>query len=210
MGGWRRVGVVVSVLLVVVALGAAGASGAQERQPRTWNTELVGQLAPPQDGGYADVWAHKDVAYLGNLRQVDCRPANGVWAIDLGDPADSATYASAEVTAPGGAPNDTIRIRGEPIVYALSIPTAAPNERYAERFVRFLFSEDGQGVLRAAAVETLNPPTVAGTDVPRSIVALLGSTPPMDSVVATDTLGKPSVPKPSRGDTARARLDRRP
>jgi hypothetical protein len=86
MGGWRRAGVVVSVL-VVAALGPVGAWGAQEGQPRTWNTELVGHVAPAQDGGYADVWAHRDVAYLGNLRQGDCRPANGVWAIDLGDPA---------------------------------------------------------------------------------------------------------------------------
>jgi hypothetical protein len=87
MGGWRRVGVVGSVLLAVAALGPVGASGTQEQQPRTWNTELVGHVAPAQDGGYADVWAHRDVAYLGNLRQGDCRPANGVWAIDLGDPA---------------------------------------------------------------------------------------------------------------------------
>ena len=87
MGGWRRAGVVGSVLLAAVALAPPVASGAQEQQPRTWNTELVGQVAPPQDGGYADVWAYKDVAYLGNLRQVDCRPANGVWAVDLGDPA---------------------------------------------------------------------------------------------------------------------------
>jgi hypothetical protein len=87
MGGWRRAGVVVSVLLVAGALASPAPSGAQEQRPRTWNTELVGHVAPPQSGGYADVWAHKDVAYLGNLRQGDCRPANGVWAIDLRDPA---------------------------------------------------------------------------------------------------------------------------
>src|SRR4029450_11083108 len=49
-GGGRGPVVVASLLLVAVVLGAAEASGAQERQPRTWNTELVGQLAPPQDG----------------------------------------------------------------------------------------------------------------------------------------------------------------
>jgi hypothetical protein len=87
MGGWRRAVVVVSVLLAAVGVGAPGAVGAPGQQPKTWNTELVGQVAPPQDGGYGDVWAHKDVAYLGNLRRGDCRPANGVWAIDLGDPA---------------------------------------------------------------------------------------------------------------------------
>ena len=94
MGGWRRAGVVVSVLLVVAALGPAGAFGVQEEQPRTWNTEPVGHVAPPQGGGYADVWAHKDVAYLGNLRQADCRPANGVWAIDLREPARPRPLAS--------------------------------------------------------------------------------------------------------------------
>jgi hypothetical protein len=87
MGGWRRAGVVVSVLLAAVGVVPPGASGVQEQQPRTWNTELVGHVAPAQDGGYADVWAHKEVAYLGDLRQGDCRPGNGVWAIDLGDPA---------------------------------------------------------------------------------------------------------------------------
>ena len=80
--------------MAAVGLVSPAASGAQEPKPRTWNTELVGHLAPPQDGGYADVWAHKDVAYLGNLRQVDCRPANGVWAIDLKDPAKPRALAS--------------------------------------------------------------------------------------------------------------------
>ena len=87
VGGWRRTGVAVAALLVAVGIAPTGASGAQERQPRTFNTEVVGHLAPPQAGGYGDVWAHKDVAYLGNLRQGDCRPANGTWAIDLGNPA---------------------------------------------------------------------------------------------------------------------------
>jgi hypothetical protein len=94
MGGLRRAGVVVSALVAAVALVPPGSVGAQEAKPRTWNTELVGQVAPPQEGGYGDVWAHKDVAYLGNLRRADCRPANGVWAIDLGDPAKPRPLAS--------------------------------------------------------------------------------------------------------------------
>jgi hypothetical protein len=94
MGGWRRAGVVALALLATGALIPPGPSGAQTRQPKTWNTELVGHLAPPQNGGYGDVWAHRDVAYLGNLRNADCRPANGVWAIDLGDPARPRPLAS--------------------------------------------------------------------------------------------------------------------
>jgi hypothetical protein len=87
MGGWRRTGVVAVVLLLAAGVAPPPASGVQEQQPKTRNTEVVGHLAPPQNGGYGDVWAHKDVAYLGNLRQADCRPANGIWAIDLEDPA---------------------------------------------------------------------------------------------------------------------------
>ena len=87
MGGWRRTGVAVVALLAAVGIAPTRASGVQEQQPRTFNTEVVGHLAPPQDGGYGDVWAYKDVAYLGDLRQGDCQPANGIWAIDLGNPA---------------------------------------------------------------------------------------------------------------------------
>jgi hypothetical protein len=94
MGGWRRAGVVGVVLLVVGAVAPAGVAGGQEQQPRMANTELVGHVAPPQSGGYGDVWAHRDVAYLGNLRQADCRPANGVWAISLKDPAKPRPLAS--------------------------------------------------------------------------------------------------------------------
>jgi hypothetical protein len=94
MGGWRRAGVAVIALLVAVGMAPAGAVGGQEQAPRTWNTEVVGHLAPPQRGGYGDVWAHKDVAYLGNLRQGDCQPANGVWAIGIKDPAKPRPLAS--------------------------------------------------------------------------------------------------------------------
>jgi hypothetical protein len=87
MGGWRRAGVAAIVLLVALAVVPARVGGGQEQRPRTWNTELVGHVAPPQHGVYGDVWAHKDVAYLGNLQRADCQPADGVWAISLRDPA---------------------------------------------------------------------------------------------------------------------------
>src|SRR5512132_1855534 len=69
MGRWRRTGFVMIMLVVAVATAPPAAVGAQEQGAKTWNTEVVGHLAPPQSGGFGDVWAHKDVAYLGNLRQ---------------------------------------------------------------------------------------------------------------------------------------------
>ena len=94
MRRWRRTGVVAVALLVAAVGTPTGVSGAQVQGPRTRNTGVVGHLAPPQSGGFGDVWAHKDVAYLGNLRQGDCNPPNGVWAIDLKDPAKPRPLAS--------------------------------------------------------------------------------------------------------------------
>jgi hypothetical protein len=90
----RRAGLVVTVLLVAVGLVPPGVVGAQEGRPETRNTGVVGHLAPRQSGGFGDVWAHRDVAYLGDLRQGDCDPPNGVWAIDLKDPAKPRALAS--------------------------------------------------------------------------------------------------------------------
>ncbi|HWD46039.1 MAG TPA: hypothetical protein VHM23_20395 [Actinomycetota bacterium] len=95
MGGWRRAGVVVVGLVVAAGFGSVrGSEGRQEPEARTRNTEIVGHVAPEQDGGYGDVWAHRDVAYLGSLRQGDCQPPNGVWSIDLSDPAKPRPLAS--------------------------------------------------------------------------------------------------------------------
>jgi hypothetical protein len=94
MGRWRRPGAVTVVALAALALVPPAPATAQAAAPQTWNTELVGHLAPIQPGPFADVWAHRDVAYLGNLRAGDCRPPSGVWAIDLRDPARPRPLAS--------------------------------------------------------------------------------------------------------------------
>jgi hypothetical protein len=83
VGGLR----VLAAALALVAAGAAPAAGAAQAQPRTSNTELVGRLDPGA-GPYGDVWVHDDVAYLGSYRSQRCATApDGVWAIDVSDPA---------------------------------------------------------------------------------------------------------------------------
>ena len=55
MGGWRRALAGAAATLAVLALGAPPPAAGQAGTPKTWNTELVGHVAPPQGGGYADV-----------------------------------------------------------------------------------------------------------------------------------------------------------
>jgi hypothetical protein len=93
MGAWRP-GVATAVVLLGLGLAPPAPAAAQPAAPQTWNTELVGHVAPGQRGPFADVWAHRDVAYLGSLRSGDCRPPSGVWSIDLRDPSNPRPLAS--------------------------------------------------------------------------------------------------------------------
>ncbi len=122
---------------------------------RPKEADLVGLL----EAGEMDyIWSYESMAQAAGLRYVQLPDE-----IDLGTPADSAGYAAASVRVIGKTPADTLTLRGAPIVYALSIPTAAPHRPLALRFVRWLFSSDGQRVLRAARLDALEQPIVIGT-----------------------------------------------
>jgi hypothetical protein len=90
-----RAGRWLAVLVLAVATGAGPrpARAQAGAAPRTWNTRLVGHL-DPGGGPFGDVWAHRDVAYLGSYRRADCRPPPAVRAIDLRDPARPRPLAS--------------------------------------------------------------------------------------------------------------------
>lgn len=76
------------------------------------------------------------------------------------------------VPADSGSERDTSSIDST-TVYGLSIPSNAPNPGYAERFVRFVLSADGERILRAAHLDPFTPPTLVGTKAPSAIVALI-------------------------------------
>jgi molybdate/tungstate transport system substrate-binding protein len=84
--------------------------------------------------------------------------------LNLGEPADSAFYARASVRVVGATPRDTIEIRGAPIRYALSIPTAAPHAEVAKAFVAYLLSPAGARVMRSRHLDALDQPVRVGTE----------------------------------------------
>jgi molybdate/tungstate transport system substrate-binding protein len=88
--------------------------------------------------------------------------------IDLSDPKLAEWYAQASVRLPGPSRGgrDSVEFRGEPIVYALTIPTAAPHPQTAAAFVRFLLSAEGQSILRANGFTLLENPVLAGPGKP--------------------------------------------
>ena len=89
--------------------------------------------------------------------------------IDLGDPARSREYARASVRV--ARRTDTTTYVGSPIVYAASVPRAAPHPGAGARFLAYLLSPAGQAVLRAHAVDALGRPELVGDSVPPALRA---------------------------------------
>jgi len=137
------------------------------RNVRPKEADLVGLL---QAGEFDYIWSYESLAQATKLRYIPL-PA----AIDLGTPADTAVYAKATVKVAGKTPNDTLTISGQPIVYALSIPKAAPHPNVAERFVAFLLSPDGRRLMHANKLDALGAPVIIGSGVPASVRAAVSA-----------------------------------
>lgn len=136
-------------------------AAAPRENVRPKEADLVALL---QAGELDYAWSYESLAQSTGLQYV-VLPA----AIDLSDPTLGDVYTHAEVRVLGGAPGDTLTFRGEPIVYGLSIPTAAPHPATAERFVAFLLSADGQRVLRGAKLDALTSPVLVGSGAPEAV-----------------------------------------
>ncbi|MCU0620974.1 MAG: extracellular solute-binding protein, partial [Gemmatimonadales bacterium] len=127
-----------------------------ERFVRPKEADLTALL---QAGELDYAWTYRSIAQTTGLRYVEL-PA----AIDLSDPSLDSSYATATVTVPGArrASADSLVLRGEPIVYALTIPTRAPHPSRATAFVRFVLSPAGRAIVARNGLLPLEPPQGSG------------------------------------------------
>jgi molybdate/tungstate transport system substrate-binding protein len=104
-------------------------------------------------------WSYLSIAKAAGLPYVQLPPE-----VDLSDPKLAEWYAQARVWTPGPrrAAGDSVEFRGEPIVYALTIPTAASHPQTAQAFVRFIFSPEGQALLKDNGFVVLEKPLLGG------------------------------------------------
>jgi molybdate/tungstate transport system substrate-binding protein len=125
---------------------------------------LVGtetQLLPALQSGQIDyLGIYRSDALQHHLRFVDLPPQ-----IDLADPAQAATYATVSVPTSSGVKS------GKPIVYALTVPTNAPNPAVGQQFVEFVLSPTGQKIMNNNGFTVLNR-AVAGGQVPAPLRSL--------------------------------------
>ncbi|MGH7631291.1 MAG: substrate-binding domain-containing protein [Gemmatimonadales bacterium] len=108
------------------------------------------------------IWTYRSIAETNRLAYVTLPPA-----IDLSDPALAEVYSAVSVRVPGRrrAAGDSIEFRAEPILYAITIPTAAPHPTIAAAFTRFVLSPGGSAILRRSGF-LVAPPQVAGPGKP--------------------------------------------
>jgi molybdate/tungstate transport system substrate-binding protein len=131
--------------------------------PRYIRPKEADLTALVQAGELDYAWSYASIAKTAGLRYVRLPPE-----VDLSEPKLADWYSQAVVRLPGAsrAGKDSVEFRGEPIVYALTIPTAAPNPRTAEAFVRFVFSPEGQAILKANGFTVLEKPLLGGSGKP--------------------------------------------
>jgi molybdate/tungstate transport system substrate-binding protein len=108
-------------------------------------------------------WSYASIAKTAGLLYVDLPDE-----IDLSDPKLAEWYAQSRVRLPGRSRRgaDSVEFRGEPIVYALTIPRAAPHPETGRAFVRFVFSPEGQAILQSNGFIVLDQPVLGGPEPP--------------------------------------------
>lgn len=130
--------------------------------PRYRRPKEADLIALVQAGELDYAWSYRSIATTLGLPFVALPPE-----IDLSDPGRAAEYAHAVVRLLGARrAGPPVEFRGEPIVYALTIPTAAPHPATARAFVRFVFSAEGRAILARNGFIVQEQPTVAGTGAP--------------------------------------------
>jgi molybdate/tungstate transport system substrate-binding protein len=127
---------------------------------RAKEAELTGLV---QAGELDYAWSYASIAKTAGLPYVVLPPE-----IDLSDPKLADWYVQAALRLPGAsrAGKDSVEFRGEPIVYALTIPKAAPHPRIAQAFVRFVFTPEGQAILESNGFALVEKPLLAGPGKP--------------------------------------------
>lgn len=137
------------------------------RDPRFVRPSEAQLLGLVQAGELDYAWSYRSLAITAGLRWVELPPE-----IDLSDASRAPSYAEATVRLPGARREsaDSVEFRGEPIVYALTIPLGASKPETALAFTRFVLSPAGREILTKAGFRVLEQPMVTGSGEPERLL----------------------------------------
>ena len=91
--------------------------------------------------------------------------------INLKSPAFTDLYHTAAVKVSGKKPGEFITIKGEPMVYSVTIPKSAPNPQMAQAWVALLLSPKGRAIMENNGQPCMTPAQADGIDkLPQKLV----------------------------------------
>ena len=128
---------------------------------RPKSADLVALL---QAGELDYAWLYESVARAARLPFISLPDS-----IDLGEPALADVYATASVRVAGRTRRDTITVTGAPILFALTVPGAAPHRELAGRFAAWLLGPDGRRVMAREQLMVLDLPLLHGQGAPGAV-----------------------------------------
>jgi molybdate/tungstate transport system substrate-binding protein len=126
---------------------------------RPKETDLLALL----EAGVIDyLFIYRSVAVQHGLQFLELPPE-----VNLADPERADYYGRVSVVQRADRPGGSARVAASPIVYGVTIPTAAPHPEAARRFVEMLLSQTGRRMMAEAGQEPLRPALLSplsGTD----------------------------------------------
>jgi molybdate/tungstate transport system substrate-binding protein len=145
-------------------LGSRLTAALNPRFVRPSEAQLLGLV---QAGELDYAWSYRSLAITAGLRWVELPPE-----IDLSEASRAPAYAAAVVRLPAGRRDgaDSVEFRGEPILYALTIPRDAPHPETASAFAQFVLSAAGREILARAGFRVLEQPLVTGSGEPERLL----------------------------------------
>ena len=131
-----------SLLVLQLAEKYYGDKGLYERAmkdpQRAVRQKAIELVAMVESGAMDYAFEYKSVAVQHNLSYVELPKE-----INLMDPALDKEYATVSIELAGKEPGTKMKVKGEPIVYGLTIPKTAPNAKGAMSFVKFVLDPKG-------------------------------------------------------------------
>jgi molybdate/tungstate transport system substrate-binding protein len=110
-----------------------------------------------QRGALDYIVVYRTTALERGLRYLELPPA-----LDLSDPALANRYAEARIRVASAGSADSLELRGESILYGVTVPARAPDPAAAHAFVRLLLSPRGRAVLERHGFVVPPRPTFGG------------------------------------------------
>ena len=143
-----------------------------ENKDRTFIRPKEIDLTALLEAGAIDyVFQYRSVAVQHGLKFIEL-PAE----INLGSINHSENYRSVSQEVVGSRPGETITMKGDYIMYGITVLRDAPNREEAERFLAFIAGEKGRQIILETGQNPISPPIIRGVGaVPQIIMNALKS-----------------------------------